>query len=133
MANMLFKTKGDAAPNGKPRVFFTCHPADFEKYFGKICADIFVDATGDIVFARDAGCKYAIGTEGKEDYNEPSARTKTELVNGATFVFRIRKVPDNNHIDQSNENTIEKRNDSSAFEQGFCSTSSYFPFFFFLK
>ncbi len=66
----------------------------------KICADIFVDATGDIVFARDAGCKYAIGTEGKEDYNEPSARTKTELVNGATFVFRIRKVPDNNHIDQ---------------------------------
>jgi len=41
VANMLFKTKGNAAPGGKPRVYFTCHPADFEKYFDKICDDIF--------------------------------------------------------------------------------------------
>ena len=41
MANMLFKTKGNAVPNGKPRVYFTCHPADFDKYFEKVCEDLF--------------------------------------------------------------------------------------------
>ncbi len=41
MAKMLFKTKGDASPTGKPRVYFTCHPDDFEKCFDKICEDIF--------------------------------------------------------------------------------------------
>lgn len=35
------KTLGGGSPNGKPRVFFTCHPADFERSFAKICADIF--------------------------------------------------------------------------------------------
>ena len=35
------KTLGGGSPNGKPRVFFTCHPADFERSFEKICADIF--------------------------------------------------------------------------------------------
>ena len=25
----------------KPRVYFTCHPADFEASFSKLCADIF--------------------------------------------------------------------------------------------
>ena len=33
MANMLFKTKGNANPKGKARVYFTCHPDDFNLYF----------------------------------------------------------------------------------------------------
>lgn len=41
MANMLCKTKGDAAPKGKPRVYFTCHPEDFDTCFPKICDDVF--------------------------------------------------------------------------------------------
>ena len=41
MAKILCKTKGNANPKGKPRVYFTCHPEDFEKYFHKICGDIF--------------------------------------------------------------------------------------------
>ncbi len=40
MANMLYKTKYDGKPAGKPRVYFTCHPDDFGKYFNKICDDI---------------------------------------------------------------------------------------------
>ena len=32
------KTLGGGSPNGKPRVFFTCHPADFERSVEKICA-----------------------------------------------------------------------------------------------
>ena len=39
--NILYKTKGNSTPHGKPRVFFTCHPDDFDKYFEKICTDIF--------------------------------------------------------------------------------------------
>lgn len=30
MANMQCKTKGNANPKGKPRVYFTCHSDDFE-------------------------------------------------------------------------------------------------------
>lgn len=50
----VFSTKG----NGKPRVYFTCHPDDFDRFFEKVCADIF--ATHDCGFpwlpcARGAG------------------------------------------------------------------------------
>ena len=41
MATFLFKTKGNSTPERKPRVYFTCHPEDFDKYFEKICEDIF--------------------------------------------------------------------------------------------
>ena len=41
MANFRYKTKGDSAPDKKPRVYFTCHPDDFEPYFKTICDDIF--------------------------------------------------------------------------------------------
>lgn len=41
MANFSYKTKGNTDPKGKPRVYFTCHPADFERYFEKILTDIF--------------------------------------------------------------------------------------------
>ena len=37
----LYKTKGGASPEGKPKVYFTCHPDDFDSYFKKICEDIF--------------------------------------------------------------------------------------------
>ncbi len=41
MAEMICRTKGNSLPGGKARVYFTCHPADFDKYFDKICEDIF--------------------------------------------------------------------------------------------
>ena len=46
MATFLYKTKGNADPKGKPRVYFTCHPEDFERYFTKIWEDI--SATHDV-------------------------------------------------------------------------------------
>lgn len=36
-----YKTKGNSTPHGKPRIFFTCHPDDFDKYFDRISNDIF--------------------------------------------------------------------------------------------
>lgn len=36
-----YKTRRNSTPRGKPRVYFTCHPKDFEQCFDKICKDIF--------------------------------------------------------------------------------------------
>ncbi|MBR5452395.1 MAG: FAD-dependent oxidoreductase [Clostridia bacterium] len=66
----------------------------------EIFADVFVDSSGDIVLARDAGCKYSYGTEGYEDYNEPSATIRSDRINAVSFVFRIAKAETNEHIDQ---------------------------------
>jgi len=41
MAEMLFKTRGNASPSGKPRVYFTCHSDDFGLYFEQVCEYIF--------------------------------------------------------------------------------------------
>ena len=41
MVELLYRTKGNSLPNKKPRVYFTCHPDDFDKSFNKICEDIF--------------------------------------------------------------------------------------------
>lgn len=66
----------------------------------KIFADYFVDATGDIILARDAGCETAFGCEGHEDYGEPSANERSNRVNGVSFVFRIAKTNDEDHVDK---------------------------------
>ncbi len=41
MANFKVRTRGGASPKGKARVYFTCHPDDFDPYFETICEDIF--------------------------------------------------------------------------------------------
>lgn len=66
----------------------------------QIRADYFVDSTGNIILARDAGCEVTIGTEGKEVYGEPSAGARDEEnINGVSYVFRIRKSDNPEHID----------------------------------
>jgi len=81
----------------------------------EIFADYFVDSSGDIVLARDAGCEYLFGAEGKEDFNEPSATEKSNSINAVTYVFRIAKVSDNTHIDEIPE--IYKNTDISEWEK----------------
>lgn len=41
MQKLLYKTKNGGSPQDKPRVYFTCHPDDFERTFSKICDDFF--------------------------------------------------------------------------------------------
>lgn len=53
MAKMLCRTKGNASPKGKPRVYFTCHPEDFDRYFEKICQDIFKTHDCAIYYTED--------------------------------------------------------------------------------
>ncbi len=40
MPEMLFRTAFDSAPGGKRRVYFTCHPDDFGRYFERICQEV---------------------------------------------------------------------------------------------
>lgn len=53
MAHFLIKTKGNASPKGKPRVYFTCHTEDFDKYFNKVCRDIFKTHSCAIYYTED--------------------------------------------------------------------------------
>lgn len=53
MTELKVKTKGDGRPDGKPRVFFTCHPADFERSFERLCADIFASSDCAVYYTED--------------------------------------------------------------------------------
>lgn len=58
-----------------------------------IAADLFIDATADILVARAAGCAVALGPEGSETYGEPSASSRDGLVlNNATLCYRVRSL-----------------------------------------
>ena len=41
MLELKYRTKGNANPQGKPRVYYTCHPSDFDRCFERLCQDIF--------------------------------------------------------------------------------------------
>lgn len=66
----------------------------------EIVADYFVDASGDIALARDAGCEYAFGSEGREEFGELSATEKSMQINAVTYVFRISKVCDDTNVNE---------------------------------
>jgi len=53
MANIKVKTKNNLDIKSKPRVYFTCHPEDFEKHFIKICEDIFKTHDCAIYYTED--------------------------------------------------------------------------------
>jgi len=53
MAVFKIKTKNKIDIEKKPRVYFTCHPDDFEKHFNKICDDIFKTHDCAIYYTED--------------------------------------------------------------------------------
>ena len=53
MAKILCKTMHNENPRGKPRVFFTCHPEDFDRYFEGICKSIFKTHDCAIYYTED--------------------------------------------------------------------------------
>ena len=82
----------------------------------KISADYFIDATGDIALARDAGCDVTIGTEAKEEYGEPSASKNDPTdINGVSYVFRVTKTDDPSYKDRFPESEPYPQNTVSCF------------------
>ncbi len=56
----------------------------------EIEASFFIDCSGDIVVARDAGCETVFGEDGQERYGEISAPDRsTDTVNGVSLIFRV--------------------------------------------
>lgn len=53
MFSFDFRTRGGAEPQGRPRVFFTCHPDDFDRSFEKICADLLKSQDCAIYYTAD--------------------------------------------------------------------------------
>ena len=53
MEYLKIKTKGNANPQGKPRVYFACHPADVERSLERICGDIFETADCAVYYTAD--------------------------------------------------------------------------------
>ena len=51
--NFFHKTRAGDDPKNKPRVFFTCHPEDFEAHFDKIVSDIFKTHDCAIYYTED--------------------------------------------------------------------------------
>ncbi len=53
MVNVQIKAKDNENIEKKPRVFFTCYQDDFEKYFDRICKDIFLTHNCAIYYTAD--------------------------------------------------------------------------------
>ena len=60
MSKLNYKTRGGSSPQGKPRVYFCCHPADFEKYFELISEEVLAEQN----------CTIYYETEPYEPYDE---------------------------------------------------------------
>ena len=75
MANFNVRTKGNADPQGKARVYFTCHPEDFDRYFEKICEDVFK--------THDCAIYYT------ENMSEPLDETNVEVDLGRMNLFLV--------------------------------------------
>ena len=41
MSDFRYRTRIGDSPRGKQKLYFCCHPDDFEKYFDIIASDIF--------------------------------------------------------------------------------------------
>lgn len=77
MATIKVEVKNQIDVGKKPRVYFTCHPEDFEKHFKKICDDIFK--------THDCAIYYT------EDMMEaiPEAEKETDLGRNNLFVIPV--------------------------------------------
>lgn len=59
---LLYRTKNGALPHGKPRVFFTCHPQDWQAQFFPVCEELF-QFCDCAVYCRDPEDPQPLGPE----------------------------------------------------------------------
>ena len=58
-----------------------------------VTAPFFIDATADILLARQLGCRTSLGQEPRSLYDEPSApREPTDKLNGTTLIYRVARI-----------------------------------------
>ena len=69
MSQLACKTRGNTGPQGKPRVYFCCHPADFPLYF---------EAVAEELLARQ-NCAIFYPQGGEAVYDEELLRDLTQM------------------------------------------------------
>lgn len=50
-----YKTKGNVSPQGKRRVYFSCHPEDYERFFERISAEVLNITDCAVWYSKDEG------------------------------------------------------------------------------
>ncbi|MBQ0126211.1 MAG: FAD-dependent oxidoreductase [Clostridiales bacterium] len=82
----------------------------------RVIAKRYIDASGDIVLARAAGCLTRVGAESRGEYGEPGAPDAPDesRLNGASVVFRIRAA-EPGHIDTYDGNVPPPTKTVSCF------------------
>lgn len=83
MADFLCRTRGNSDPQGKPRVYFTCHPDDLHKYFDKLCEDIFNTHDCAIYYTEDMSLAFDALT------NEPVSELDVRISLGRMNLFIV--------------------------------------------
>lgn len=58
MSKLKFKTRGNTSPQGKPKVYFCCHPNNFEKYFEPISSEILAKQNCSIWYCEEPYAEY---------------------------------------------------------------------------
>ena len=58
MSSLQYKTRGDSNPKGKPKVYFCCHPEDFDKYFEKISQELLAEQNCAIWYLEGPNAEY---------------------------------------------------------------------------
>lgn len=58
MSALKYKTRGMANPQGLPRVYFSCHPSDFDTYFDEISNEILKKQNCAIYYDEELGMPY---------------------------------------------------------------------------
>lgn len=58
MPNLKYKTRGMVSPQGKPRVYFCCHPKDFAGYFDGISDEILEKQNCSVWYLEDMTADY---------------------------------------------------------------------------
>lgn len=81
----LYKTRASTDPKGKPKVYFTCHPEDFSKYFQKL--------SDDILEAQDCAVYYTEDMEGTIDALEQELSLKQMNLFVVPVTFKLLNTP----------------------------------------
>ncbi len=66
MTELSYKTKSGGSPEKKPRVYFTCHPADKERSLDKLCNDIFASSDCAVFYTEDMADRLSEETRGTD-------------------------------------------------------------------
>ena len=93
-------TKNNDSPSGKPKIYMTGHPADFNKYFNRFCEDIFA--------VKDCAVYYLANAN--DPLNENEVKSFLDKMNLIVVIVTRKLLTEANFVMQSEINYAKKNN-----------------------